>query len=99
MANEIVRQTELFESSKDDRIIIDAKPHYTSDFDHPMYRIQIIREDGRYFAIHQQFCEGRLMKYEILKTTAIGIFQRPCSAYEIIRRYCELMYELEERQA
>lgn len=99
MANEMARQQEMFETSSDDRVVVDAKPHYKSDFETPMHKIQIVRDGGRYFVIQQQYPGQPEYKYEILKSTTKGIWQRPCGAFDVLIRYCNLMEYLGTLQA
>jgi hypothetical protein len=94
MANEMARQQEIFETSSDDRVVVDAKPHYKSDFETTMHKLQIVRAGGRYFAVMQQYPGHTEKKYEILKSTALGIWQRPCGAFDVILKYCNLMHYL-----
>ena len=90
MANEMRRQQEMFES-EDDRIVVDAKPYYKDDFEYEMHKLQIVREKGRYFVVMQKYPGQSTYKYEILKSTTKGIWQRPCGAFEVLIRYCNLM--------
>ena len=84
------RQQEMFESN-DDRIVVDAKPHYKDDFKYEMHKLQIVREKGRYFAVRQKYPGQSIYKYEILKSTAKGIWQRPCNAFDVLIKYCDLI--------
>ncbi len=98
MANEMRQQQEIFESD-DDRIVVDAKPHYKEDFECGVHKLQIIRENSKYFAVMQKYPGQSIYKYEILKSTAKGIWQRPCSAFDVILKYCNLMHYLSTLQA